>query len=139
MKIYKCYFDGSCMPSNPGGTIGYGVYITDGVNEFRKSKTLLPDPKNTNNIAEYLGFIFLLKLMNSKTNCEIQIFGDSKLVISQMRGEWEIKKGAYKPYALEAQPLLEELKKNNIVSIEWVPREQNEEADNQSKSHLTKL
>ena len=139
MKIYKCYFDGSCMPSNPGGTIGYGVYITDGVNEFRKSKTLLPDPKNTNNIAEYLGFIFLLKLMNSKTNCEIRIFGDSKLVINQMRGEWIIKKGAYKPYALKAQPLVEELKKNNIVSIEWVPREQNEEADNQSKSHLTNI
>ena len=132
MKNYKCFFDGACEPKNPGGKIGAGVFVTDGEQIFEKSIYKPANPKNTNNIAEYLAFIRVLELMKNKTDCKIEIFGDSMLVINQMNGEWQIKSGAYREYALKAKPLLEELKKKNAVIIAWIPRDQNEKADFQS-------
>jgi ribonuclease HI len=132
MKNYKCYFDGACEPKNPGGKIGAGIYITDGVKEFGSNTFVAAKPENTNNIAEYSAFIMILELMKNKTGDKIEIFGDSMLVVNQMNGEWQIKSGAYREYALKAKPLLEDLKKKNTVSISWIPREQNEKADFQS-------
>jgi len=132
MKEYNCYFDGACEPKNPGGKIGAGVYITDGINEFTDSIYLEAKPTNTNNIAEYMAFIFVLKLMKNKSGDRINIYGDSMLVVNQMNGEWQIKHGAYRDYALKAKPMLEELKKKNTISISWISREQNEKADYQS-------
>jgi ribonuclease HI len=70
--------------------------------------------------------------MKNKSGDKIEIFGDSMLVVNQMNGSWQIKQGAYREYALKAKPLLSELKRNNHVSITWIPREQNEKADYQS-------
>ncbi|RPI84279.1 MAG: ribonuclease HI family protein [Nitrosopumilales archaeon] len=136
MKVYKCYFDGSCEPQNPGGTMGVGVFITSEDQEFRKSEHHQAKSENTNNIAEYLAFQMVLKLMQKKSDCLIKIYGDSKLVVMQMTGQWKIKEGAYVPYAREAKLLLEDLRKNNSIIINWIPREENREADNQSKAHL---
>jgi len=132
MKNYKCYFDGACEPKNPGGKIGAGIFITDGVNDFADNIFVDAGPKNTNNIAEYMAFIRVLELMKNKTDSTIEIYGDSMLVINQMNGEWQIKNGAYKEYALKAMPLLNNLRKKNGVVIKWIPREQNEKADYQS-------
>jgi ribonuclease HI len=132
MKIYKCYFDGACEPTNPGGKIGSGIYITDGEKEFATNTFIPAHPKNTNNIAEYMAFIMVLDYMKNKTDCKIEIFGDSMLVVNQMNGSWRLKKGAYMEYALKAAPLLAELKKKNTVTITWIPREQNDKADYQS-------
>jgi ribonuclease HI len=132
MKNYKCYFDGACEPRNPGGKIGAGVYITDGQKEFADNLFIPAKPENTNNIAEYSAFIKILELMKNKSGDKIEIFGDSMLVVNQMNGSWQIKQGAYREYALKAKPLLSELKRNNQVTITWIPREQNEKADYQS-------
>jgi ribonuclease HI len=132
MKNYKCFFDGATEPTNPGGKMGMGIYITDGKEEFASNTFVCAKPENTNNIAEYSAFIMILELMKNKTGCNIEIFGDSMLVVNQMNGSWQIKQGAYREYALKAKPLLSELKRNNQVSITWIPREQNEKADYQS-------
>jgi ribonuclease HI len=132
MKNYKCYFDGACEPANPSGKIGAGVYITDGESEYTDSIFVPAKKENTNNIAEYLAFIRVLELMKNKSGDNIQIFGDSMLVVKQMNGEWQIKSGAYREYALKAIPLLNNLRKKNEVFIKWIPREQNEKADFQS-------
>jgi ribonuclease HI len=132
MKPYKCYFDGACEPKNPGGKIGAGVYITYDGKEYSDSIFKEANPINTNNIAEYMAFIRVLELMKRKTDSIIEIYGDSMLVINQMNGEWQIKHGAYREYALKARPLLEELRKKNTVVISWIPRESNEKADYQS-------
>jgi ribonuclease HI len=132
MKNYKCYFDGACEPKNPGGKIGAGIYITDGEKDFSNNMFISAKPENTNNIAEYSAFLMILELMKNKTDCKIEIFGDSMLVVNQMNGEWQIKYGAYREYAMKAKPLLEDLKKKNTVSILWIPREQNEKADFES-------
>lgn len=133
-KTYYCYFDGSCTPINPNGKMGTGVYIVSENNKFEDSKTYEAKIGNTNNVAEYLALIRILKLLKKKTRCHIQINGDSNLVINQMRGIWQIKEGMYKPYAEQAKELLTELKKKNEIELRWIPREQNWKADELSKS-----
>ena len=132
MKNYKCYFDGACEPTNPGGKIGAGIYITDGENEFSKNTFIPALPENTNNVAEYTAFMMVLECMKNKVDCKIEIFGDSMLVVNQMNGTWRLKAGAYMKYALIASVALSELKSKNEISITWIPREQNEKADYQS-------
>ena len=135
MKSYKCFFDGCCggpKGPNPGGKIGAGVYITDGSNEFTDNIYVPANPENTNNIAEYMAFIRVLELMLDKSDCRIEIFGDSKLIVNQMNGAWKISGGAYMEYALKAMPLFSELQKNNEVTLIWIRRELNEKADEQS-------
>lgn len=132
MKTYKCFFDGACEPKNPGGKIGAGIYITDGEKEFTENIFKDAEPANTNNIAEYMAFIRILELMSNKTGDKIEIKGDSMLVINQMNREWQIRDGAYKPYAEKAKLLLASIENKNTVLISWIPREENEKADYQS-------
>jgi ribonuclease HI len=80
-----------------------------------------------------------LTKLSKKTDCEIKIFGDSKLVVNQMNELWGSNGGAYYPYMLEAKKLLKELVKTNKVTIEWIPRDKNELADNQSKLHIKEV
>jgi len=137
MKTYKCYFDGSCEPQNPGGSMGAGVYITCEGKHFSKSEYYPAKESNTNNVAEYLAIIILLKLVRNKVDCIINIYGDSKLVVNQVLGLWKITYGAYVPFAKQAQNLFLELRKSNTVTIQWISRDQNQEADKLSKAHLT--
>jgi ribonuclease HI len=132
MKNYKCYFDGACEPSNPGGDMGMGIFITNGEQEYRLGKSIPANPSNTNNIAEYTALIMILKLLSNKQGCKIEIFGDSMMVIRQMKGEWQAKSGAYKDSYLEAVRLRDILKKANDVTFDWIPRDKNEIADYES-------
>jgi ribonuclease HI len=121
-----------CEPSNPGGEMGMGYYITDGINEIADNQYRKASPNNTNNIAEYMALIMVLKLMRKKENCCINIYGDSMLVIKQMNAEWDARKGGYMPYMRCAKEIYEEIRLKNKVTFSWIPREQNEKADYQS-------
>lgn len=57
------------------------------------------------------------------------------LVIRQCFGKWKIKRGLYTEYALEAKRKLLQFKN---MSGKWIPREQNQLADDLSKDHLRK-
>lgn len=131
-----CYFDGACEPRNPGGAMGMGAFIfINGKELFVHSSFESANPNNTNNIAEYKGIIWILKtLIEKKLNREnIIIRGDSKMVINQMAGIYGINKGNYVPYAYEARGYLSSFKS---INFEWIPREQNTQADNLSKKEL---
>ena len=136
MKTYLCYFDGSCEPQNPNGAMGYGIYIKSDDSEYWDAKQIPPKVGNTNNIAEYLGLLLILNLMIKKENSHIKIYGDSLMVVNQMNGTFAIKEGGYVPYAKKAKELLNKVKEKNIVEINWIPREENEIADNLSKSFV---
>lgn len=70
------------------------------------------------------------------------IRGDSKLVICQMfiacgyRRKWQMKKGYYLPIALKCKELIKQFP--NITG-EWIPREENNLADELSKAELKKV
>jgi ribonuclease HI len=125
------FFDGCCEPVNPGGYASYGaVILKDGKPIWQDSSYVGHGSKMSNNVAEYMGVISIMKeLQNLKQPCLIQ--GDSKLVIEQLSGRWEARKGLYLPYYHIALALCESL--GAMVRFEWVPREQNTFCDTLSK------
>ena len=96
------------------------------------------NPNNSNNVAEYKAFIELLKSLKNLGYQDRQVIvnGDSMLVVQQMNGNWRIKEGRYRPYALEALKLVGEF--TNLI-IRHVYREKNQEADDLSKQSLEKF
>ena len=135
----RIFFDGSCEPINPGGTAGFGAVIFESRKLLWQTSGAL-DPRDgptSNNVAEYAALIAALEYLLTKRwqNRRIEIRGDSKLVIQQCRGEWEVKSGRYAPYAHRAQELLKQFPN---VTFQWVPRAENQVADELSMVELTK-
>lgn len=137
---FICFFDGACEPKNPGGAMGIGAAILDReLNRIRVlSHFVKARPQNSNNVAEYQAFGWtvtqLLELMPNEATILIQ--GDSKLVVEQMNGNWNIKQGAYVQFAHKAKGVLNQLKEKCFVKIEWIPRAQNDMADELSKKPM---
>lgn len=122
-------FDGSCDP-NPGGIMGFGWVInwSNGKAPTEGSKEKKPTSSNTNNVAEYTalkeGIVNYLKLGGKGP---LQVYGDSKLVISQMSGKWKVKN---QNLAVIKEEIASIIKKHDLkVKFDWVPREQNSTAD----------
>jgi ribonuclease HI len=117
------YTDGGSR-GNPGPA-GIGVVLMDAegtvVGEIAQSIGYA-----TNNVAEYQAVIAGLKLALEQGFEEIDVFLDSKLVVSQLRGEWKIKSDGLRQLAVEARRLLDTFKD---AQLSHVPREQNSEAD----------
>jgi probable phosphoglycerate mutase len=80
----------------------------------------------TNNVAEYGGLIAGLKAALALDPAELEVRMDSKLVVEQMSGRWQVKHPSMKPLAREAAALIAQLPR---VRFAWIPREQNKHAD----------
>ena len=138
-QTFICHFDGACSP-NPGGHMGSGAHIVadEGQTAFTLSEYTPPAAGNTNNAAEYLAFLSLMHYLHDCDSCTIKIYGDAKLVIRQMCGHWDILNGGYKQHALQAKTLYDQLRRHNRVTLRWIPREQNQAADELSKQAILK-
>jgi ribonuclease HI len=79
----------------------------------------------TNNEAEYAALIILLTEARSRGADEIEIRGDSKLVVSQVNRKWKINKPHLMVLAKEARGLMDGMK----ARLVWVSREENRLAD----------
>lgn len=129
------YFDGLTEPRNPGGW-GCGGYIIEphealtgaaleGRQCFGHGEGM------TNNVSEYRAALMALEaIWRAGWRGPVILRGDSQLVVRQFNGE----------YACNApliRPLLERLRKAGqafeSLSMEWLPREENEAADEQSQ------
>ncbi|MFC7273472.1 bifunctional RNase H/acid phosphatase [Paractinoplanes rhizophilus] len=80
----------------------------------------------TNNVAEYTGLIEGLSAALELKATEVDVRMDSKLVIEQMSGRWQIKNPGLRPLAASAAELVSKFER---VSFEWIPRERNKAAD----------
>ena len=141
--MIEAWIDGACENCNPGGTMSAGVVILkDGELMWRHGQIIKPKvgskPEEwTNNVAEYSALWLCLNYLikEKQTNQVIIMRGDSQLVIKQMWGTWGMKGGAYVPLALKCKEML---KGFSNATGQWVPREQNKEADELSKQALVK-
>ncbi|XP_017979866.1 PREDICTED: uncharacterized protein Mb2253c-like [Theobroma cacao] len=80
----------------------------------------------TNNMAEYEVLVMGLQAAIDMRIDMIEVYGDSALVICQMRGEWETRDSKLIPY----QKLVTELSKQfQKISFNHFPREENQIAD----------
>jgi ribonuclease HI len=127
----KLYFDGSCGPNNPGGYACFAFVISDNGKEVvRKTGIHCQGEEATNNVAEYAGLIAGLEYMVENSLKNVEIFGDSKLVINQVNEDWKCKAENLQPMLKAAHDLLP-----NFDSWEatWIPRDDNSLADGLSK------
>jgi broad specificity phosphatase PhoE/ribonuclease HI len=79
----------------------------------------------TNNVAEYHGLIAGLELAAEHApGARVEVRMDSKLVVEQMSGNWQIKHPSMKPLAQQASALAPA-----GTTYTWVPRAENAHAD----------
>jgi probable phosphoglycerate mutase len=109
---------------NPGPA-AYGAVLTDA----ETGEVIAEDGSTigvaSNNVAEYSGLIAGLKLAAELApDATVEVRMDSKLVVEQMSGNWQIKHPSMKPLAAEAKRLAPA-----GTTYTWVPREQNKHAD----------
>lgn len=127
------YIDGLCEPVNPGGVATYGFIIyRKGIKIQEKFGIYGHGPRMSNNVAEYQGLIGALRALKDLEFREnnIIIRSDSRLLVNQMNGLWQSKNGLYMTSYSIAKTLLKDF--SNII-FEWIPREQNKEADELSR------
>jgi ribonuclease HI len=82
--------------------------------------------KTTNNVAEYTALIEALKKAAELKATAVRIRSDSELLVRQMKGEYRVKNANLVPLHQEAGRLARQFES---VSYEYVPREENREAD----------
>ena len=126
-KMITIYFDGLCRPKNPGGVATYGYLIyRDGKKVNSGYGVVGSGLGMTNNVAEYSALKHAAEWVNwYGGDEEIEIKGDSQLVIHQMNGTWQVRSTTSKKFVPEIRRLLEGRK----IQFIWIPREQNVEAD----------
>jgi ribonuclease HI len=80
----------------------------------------------TNNVAEYKALLLGIALATAKGAAELELVGDSELVVKQVRGEYKVKDATMRKLHGEVKSALRPFER---WSIRHVRREQNAEAD----------
>jgi ribonuclease H / adenosylcobalamin/alpha-ribazole phosphatase len=110
---------------NPGPA-GYGAVVRDAASGDVLAERSEAIGTATNNVAEYGGLIAGLRAAREVGATEVDVRMDSKLVVEQMAGRWQIKHPGLRPLAAEAATLVRAFER---VTYTWVPRERNKHAD----------
>lgn len=110
---------------NPGPA-GYGsvVWTADRSTVLAESKQAIG--RATNNVAEYSGLIAGLEEAAKLGATEVEVSMDSKLVVEQMSGRWQVKHPDLAELNVQARRLASRFER---VSYRWVPRAENSYAD----------
>ncbi|HZZ97706.1 MAG TPA: bifunctional RNase H/acid phosphatase [Jatrophihabitantaceae bacterium] len=110
---------------NPGPA-GYGAVVLDPATGTVLAERNEHIGRETNNVAEYRGLIAGLQAARELGADQVSVRMDSKLVVEQMSGRWQIKHEGLRPLARQAAELRDSFTR---VTFEWIPREQNKHAD----------
>ncbi|MBS2965301.1 bifunctional RNase H/acid phosphatase [Actinocrinis puniceicyclus] len=124
MRVLIVEADGASR-GNPGAA-SYGAVVRDGRTGELLAELAEAIGRATNNVAEYRGVIAGLEAARRiDPQARVEVRMDSKLVVEQLSGRWQVKHPSMKPLAQRAR----ELFPPNGVSFAWVPRSQNKHAD----------
>ena len=116
------YFDGACR-GNPGqGGIGWVLVTNDGI-VAEGGDTI---GRVTNNQAEYEALLGALGAAVDYGFDQVELRGDSELIVKQVRGEWNTNDPTLREYRVDVHELLSKV---DDWTIDHVPREANERAD----------
>jgi len=110
---------------NPGPA-GYGAVVFDAQTRAVLAERAEALGDTTNNVAEYRGLIAGLTAAQELGARRVAVRMDSKLVVEQMKGTWQVKHEGLRPLAREAVALRQAF---DEVTFQWIPREQNKHAD----------
>jgi ribonuclease H / adenosylcobalamin/alpha-ribazole phosphatase len=111
---------------NPGPA-GYGALVTDAATGEILAERFESLGTTTNNVAEYSGLVAgLTAAAELAPGADVAVRMDSKLVVEQMSGRWQIKDPNMRQLAARAREVSGRLGR---VSYTWVPRARNTRAD----------
>ena len=111
---------------NPGPA-GYGALVSDQATGEVLAEMCDSLGITTNNVAEYSGLVAGLRAAaDLAPGADVEVRMDSKLVVEQMTGRWQIKDPNLRSLARSAQ---DEARRLGRVSYTWVPRARNTRAD----------
>ncbi len=143
MQPVIVYFDGLCEAArpggqrNPGGLACGGYFIPPrpdlpGLEQgLRGGAFFLEGHGATNNVAEYLAAqLACERLAATGYVGRVILRGDSQLVIRQFTGEWRVNTESLRRLR---DGLREQARHFALFQAEWVPREENSEADAESR------
>ena len=122
-EVTTAYIDGASR-GNPGPS-AYAVVLKgpDGKVVLELAKYF---GRATNNVAEYYGLINALDSAASRGVTRLRVRSDSELLVRQIEGRYKVKSADLKPLFERAQKLARGFA---YFFIEYIPREQNREAD----------
>jgi broad specificity phosphatase PhoE/ribonuclease HI len=110
---------------NPGAA-SYGSVVRDADTGELLAELAEAIGRATNNVAEYRGVIAGLEAACTiDPEAAVEVRMDSKLVVEQLSGRWQVKHPDMKPLAERARRAFP----RNGVTFTWVPRNQNKHAD----------
>ncbi|KAJ9175591.1 hypothetical protein P3X46_014133 [Hevea brasiliensis] len=119
--VWEMYFDGAVNLSGNG--VGTVLISPDG-KHFPIAVKLRFDC--TNNVAEYEACVMGLQAAIEMKIRKLEVYGDSALIIYQVKGEWQTKDPKLIPYQ---KYLLELIKKFEEISFTHLSRDKNQFAD----------
>ena len=123
------YFDGAAR-GNPGpAAVGWAIVTSDGI--VAKGGERIG--RATNNRAEYEALIRALEVARDYGFDEVDVRGDSELIVKQVRGEYDTNDPDLRERRVRARELLAGFDR---WSIAHVPREINEVADDLANEAL---
>jgi ribonuclease HI len=109
---------------NPGpAAIAAVVSTPDGEVLEERSE---PIGTTTNNVAEYRAMLLGIERAREHGATEVELVGDSELVVRQLRGQYKVKNAGLRPLHAEALRALEAFDR---WSVRHVRREENAAAD----------
>ena len=121
-RTFKLTADGGSR-GNPGPA-GYGAVIS----EYGKilAELFVVMGTATNNVAEYSGLLAgLTHIHQLDPEATIEVAMDSKLVVEQMSGRWQIKHADMRDLAKQCR----DAHNPSLVTYKWIPRDENSHAD----------
>ena len=111
---------------NPGPA-GYGAVVRDAATGEVLAEVAAGIGRATNNVAEYRGLIAGLRAAADLAPDEVEVAMDSKLVVEQMAGRWQVKHPDMRTLRREAAEAVAAL--GVPITYRHIPRLQNSHAD----------
>lgn len=100
---------------NPGPAAVAAVVTGEDGEVLREESRLIG--KATNNVAEYRALILGIELAAELGADEVELIGDSELIVRQIEGRYKVKDAGLKPLHAEAKKALAELPKWSIRHV----------------------
>lgn len=121
-RTFKLTADGGSR-GNPGPA-GYGAVISENGKILAELFDVIGTA--TNNVAEYSGLLAgLTHIHQLDPEATVEVAMDSKLVVEQMSGRWQIKHADMRDLAKQCR----DAHSPSLVTYKWIPRDENSHAD----------
>jgi len=131
------HFDGACQTIRGRRITAYGFCLQgEGALRYEEHGLAVPPdhPRATNNVAEYVAAIRPLEwLVTRPYTGNVEMVGDSQLVVRQMTGEYRVREEHLLQYHARLEQLATRFRR---VTFRWIPREENQRADALSKQAI---